>query len=131
MHVPTFNPATIPIPLLLSICCIGAMYCMERDKARSLWDQSRRIVDVMIAQDCLTPGSYPSWVSQVLFYHCWYAAWLGDNQLLEWALGRRGSLATVFLVSPCVDSVCHSKADYSFSKWSDVQRLDVGELDSQ
>lgn len=36
------------VPLLLSICCIGAMYCMERDKARLLWEQSRRIVDVMV-----------------------------------------------------------------------------------
>lgn len=24
------------------------MYCMERDKARALWEQSRRIVDVMV-----------------------------------------------------------------------------------
>ena len=83
------------VPLLLSVCCIGAMYSMERDKAKALWDQSRRIVDVMIAEECLVPGAYPSWVSQVLFLHCWYAAWLGDNKLLEWALGRRGSLATV------------------------------------
>jgi Fungal specific transcription factor domain len=83
------------VPLLLSICCIGAMYCMEREKARALWERSRRIVDVMIAEECLTPGEYPVWVSQVLFLHCWYAAWLGDNKLLQWALGRRGSLATV------------------------------------
>jgi hypothetical protein len=59
MHVPTFNPGTVQsisyflavvdvVPLLLSICCVGAMYCMERDKARTLWEQSRRIVDVMV-----------------------------------------------------------------------------------
>jgi hypothetical protein len=68
---------------------------MERDKAKALWDQSRRMVDVMVASECLTPGSYPLWVAQVLFLHCWYAAWNGDNKLLEWALGRRGSLGTV------------------------------------
>jgi hypothetical protein len=48
MHIPTFNPSHLSIPLLLAICCMGAMYCMERDKARALWEQSRRIVDVMV-----------------------------------------------------------------------------------
>lgn len=122
----------IAVPLLLSICCIGAMYCMERDKARALWEQSRRIVDVMvqmlsnglipqIAEECLTPGDYPLWVGQILFLHCWYAAWLGDNKLLEWALARRGSLATVNLPSKSLMIVCHSKANFFISQWSYFQ----------
>lgn len=81
------------------------MYSMEKVKARVLWEESRRMVDVMVrpsramliqvAVTGLTPGDYPLWVAQAQFIHAWYAAWAGDNKLLEWSFSRRGQLAIV------------------------------------
>lgn len=50
---------------------------------------------IEIVDTCLTPGDYPLWIAQTQFINCWYASWAGDMKLLEWALERRASLATV------------------------------------
>ena len=93
---------------------------MEREKAKALWEQSRRIIDVKVAKDCLTPGDFPLWVSQNLFLHCWYAAWLGDNKLLEWALARRGAIATVLLFLFSLIKVCHTETNCLIKKWHNL-----------
>jgi hypothetical protein len=42
-----FN-VTESVPLLLSMCCIGALYSMEKVKSQALFEQSRRIVDMLV-----------------------------------------------------------------------------------
>jgi Fungal specific transcription factor domain len=53
IHTPTFDPATIKgtspcsadiAPLFLSMCCIGALYCFERDTSRKLHIAVRKLI---------------------------------------------------------------------------------------
>jgi hypothetical protein len=48
-----------------------------------------------VAETFLTPGDFPIWIAQAQFIHSWYAAWSGENILLQWSFSRRGALATV------------------------------------
>ena len=44
IHTPTFDPVSIKAPLFLSMCCIGALYCFERDTSRKLHVAARKLI---------------------------------------------------------------------------------------
>jgi hypothetical protein len=54
IHTPTFDPVNIKgmslegcvdvAPLFLSMCCIGALYCFERDTSRKLHVAVRKLI---------------------------------------------------------------------------------------
>ena len=63
IHTPTFDPVSIKgmeiswivnvAPLFLSMCCIGALYCFERDTSRKLHIAARKLIYSVCSQECI------------------------------------------------------------------------------
>jgi hypothetical protein len=103
IHTPTFDPITIKgtrleytdvAPLFLSMCCIGALYCFERDTSRKLHVAARKLIYSHL-ENKSDEEAREAWVLQTLLLTMIYAAYSGDVKIFERGLSLQSVLANV------------------------------------
>ncbi|WAO90083.1 Hypothetical protein NCS54_00749400 [Fusarium falciforme] len=81
IHRPTFTSTTTPSPLLLIMCSIGALYRLDRRRAKSLYDITVRSIEQV---------RYPLRISEGL------ANLGGDDELVSTAMAENGFYTLVY-----------------------------------
>ncbi|KAB5563484.1 hypothetical protein GE09DRAFT_1275707, partial [Coniochaeta sp. 2T2.1] len=79
IHLPTLSTVNTPSPLTLAMCCIGALYRLDRRRAQRLYvigTQSIEAVSGLSSED-----NPPLWVIQTKLLFTAYAALSGDRDL--------------------------------------------------
>lgn len=114
MHLPTLEVSMTPSPLILAMCCIGALYRLERRKAREIYLTAVRIMETFATtfehpfQRTSTStrsseerhagqasNSQPLWWMQTRFLLLLYAVLGSDTIILQSELERMGVLMVV------------------------------------
>jgi Fungal specific transcription factor domain len=57
LHLPTLDLSEMSLPLLLSICSIGALYCFEKEQAKKLHEAASKLL-----AEVLSPKVFVWWV---------------------------------------------------------------------
>ncbi|KAL1887619.1 hypothetical protein Sste5346_010120 [Sporothrix stenoceras] len=104
IHLSTFSPATHPSPLVLIMCSIGALYRLDRKRARCLFELSRKAMDNFdvstpavpnLSQPVIVKG-YPLWSVQTRVLLTFYAIMSGDMDLTMAAMRENGVYTIVY-----------------------------------
>nr|POF14254.1 hypothetical protein CFP56_03278 [Quercus suber] len=96
LHPASFNPATVPAPLLLSVLSIGALYTFEQDQAYMLHIGSKVLVTQFLQKkDNFSSRKCPLWMMQSSLLNMSFASWSGDPKGLEWACSIKSLLANM------------------------------------
>ena len=112
LHEPTWSPVEVPTPLVLAVCANGALYCLERDTAFSLY----RAAVAMVKTD-----NQELWMLQTTMLLIAFAAWSGDNEDLRLALQLQSRLA---LDLPQMWARFGSTLDFSEQDWQTWRELE-------
>ncbi|KAJ4250208.1 hypothetical protein NW762_012023 [Fusarium torreyae] len=94
IHLKSFSPRETPSPLILAMCSIGALYRLDRRRAKRLYEvatSSLEIVphppqdnDVMVVKD------YCLWYAQTKLLLSFYAIMSGDKDLISGTMHNNG-----------------------------------------
>lgn len=96
LHPASFDPATVPAPLLLSVLSIGALYTFEQDQAYMLHIGSKVLVSEFLQKkDNFSSRKCPLWMMQSSLLNIGFASWSGDPKGLEWACSIKSLLANM------------------------------------
>ncbi|PPJ50398.1 hypothetical protein CBER1_06974 [Cercospora berteroae] len=96
LHPASFNPATVPAPLLLAVLSIGALYTFEQDQAYMLHIGSKVLVQQFLQKkDDFSSRKCPLWMMQASLLNMSFASWSGDPKGLEWACSIKSLLANM------------------------------------
>lgn len=95
LHLPSLSVIRTPSPLILSVCSIGALYRLDRRRARSLYDLADRLVIASRkSQDSQSgTGEDPLWAVQSRSLLTFYAFFSGDASIASTAFERVGHFA--------------------------------------
>ncbi|KXH61755.1 hypothetical protein CSAL01_11408 [Colletotrichum salicis] len=111
----TISHGDIPSPLILAMCSIGALYRLDRHRARRLWDLALRLIEPILTRDC------PLWVMQTKFLLTFFAIFSGDNDLAAQSIGE--SSHYTLLYAKVRHQLQQDNVDLLSSTWADwVQR---------
>ncbi|KAM0328704.1 hypothetical protein ACHAQA_005117 [Verticillium albo-atrum] len=109
IHLHTFSPGTHPSPLFLAMCSIGALYRLDRRRARRLHDTARKaIAATKLPRD--SPGGtppdsdletpllkdYPLWLVQTHLLLSFYAIMSSDAELLSNLMRENGIYTVIY-----------------------------------
>lgn len=98
LHLPTLEMSQTPSPLILAVCCIGALYRLERQKARKIYLLAARICHSSENADVDHVTSLrPLWLMQARILLLLYAALGDDSATAEFEIGRMGTFITVLV----------------------------------
>ncbi|KAK1623736.1 hypothetical protein BDP81DRAFT_358550 [Colletotrichum phormii] len=115
IHIQTISHGDIPSPLILAMCSIGALYRLDRRRARRLWDLALRLIEPILTRDC------PLWVMQTKFLLTFFAIFSGDNDLAAQSIGE--SSHYTLLYAKVRHQLQQDNVDLLSSTWADwVQR---------
>ncbi|KXL46615.1 hypothetical protein M433DRAFT_65482 [Acidomyces richmondensis BFW] len=96
LHPASFNPATVPAALLLSVLSIGALYTFEQDQAYMLHIGSKVLVHQFLQKkENFSSRKCPLWMMQASLLNMSFASWSGDPKGLEWACSIKSLLANM------------------------------------
>lgn len=96
LHPASFNPATVPAALLLSVLSIGALYTFEQDQAYMLHIGSKVLVTQFLQKkENFSSRKCPLWMMQASLLNMSFASWSGDPKGLEWACSIKSLLANM------------------------------------
>ncbi|KAF2216148.1 hypothetical protein CERZMDRAFT_109117 [Cercospora zeae-maydis SCOH1-5] len=96
LHPASFDPATVPAPLLLAVLSIGALYTFEQDQAYMLHIGSKVLVQQFLQKkDDFSSRKCPLWMMQASLLNMSFASWSGDPKGLEWACSIKSLLANM------------------------------------
>ena len=117
LHLPTLKLSEAPSPLILAMCCIGALYRLERQKARRIYQSAAAVADTLHmknlqstypAFDLLAssedPGidhtvtAKPLWFSQARTLLLLFAVLGDDSATTQTELGKIGVFITVSII---------------------------------
>jgi hypothetical protein len=110
IHLPSLCLRTTPSPLILAMCCIGALYRLDRKRAKSLYHLARRaiqremeskhvVIQTAMTRQALAPSSSqdilslldtPLWVLQSSLLLTFFAAMSNDTNLVSQAMKDTG-----------------------------------------
>lgn len=94
IHMQTFDLAHTPGPLVLSICSIGALYRLDRRRARHLYDLAIRSVEQLPQPTKDDPKSmvkdYFLWFVQAKILLSFYAVMSGEKDLIDATMKENG-----------------------------------------
>jgi hypothetical protein len=100
MHLPTFSPSPQSSPLFLIMCSIGALYRLDRRRARRLYDTARKAMDrpdpPSAEQEPSFVKDYPLWVVQARVLQTFYAIMSGDMDLVSGVMRENGVYTVVY-----------------------------------
>ncbi|KAH7133869.1 fungal-specific transcription factor domain-containing protein [Dactylonectria macrodidyma] len=92
IHLQTFDPKTTPSPLLLAMCSIGALYRLDRRRARYLYDTAVRSVETVSCP----PRDYCLWYVQARMLLSFYTIMSGDKNLVLGTMHSNGFYTLVY-----------------------------------
>ncbi|CAK7236639.1 hypothetical protein SBRCBS47491_009706 [Sporothrix bragantina] len=100
IHLPTFSPGTQPSPLVFIMCSIGALYRLDRKRARRLYETARKALDntapaTMANQPSMVKG-FPLWSVQTRVLLTFYAIMSGDMDLTTTVMRENGVYTIVY-----------------------------------
>lgn len=96
LHPASFNPVEVPVPLLLSVLSIGALYTFEQNQAYMLHIGSKVLVNQFLQRkDNFSSRSCPLWTMQATLLNSVFASWSGDPKGLEWSCSIKSLLANM------------------------------------
>ncbi|KAL2670516.1 hypothetical protein Neosp_014304 [[Neocosmospora] mangrovei] len=100
IHLQTFDPRTTPSPLVLAMCSIGALYRLDRRRARHLYDIAVRSVETISRpsqnDDKALVKDYCLWYVQARVLLSFYAIMSGDKNLVSSTMDSNGFYTVVF-----------------------------------
>ncbi|KAM6515702.1 hypothetical protein FALCPG4_013917 [Fusarium falciforme] len=100
IHLQTFDPRTAPSPLVLAMCSIGALYRLDRRRARHLYDIAVRSVETIARplqhDDKTLVKDYCLWYVQARVLLSFYAIMSGDKNLVSSTMDSNGFYTVVF-----------------------------------
>jgi len=113
IHLPSLKISDTPSPLIFAMCCIGALYRLERRKARKLFEATNTMLDGELTRyhnaDAAKPKQRPNppslqsylaklcplWVMQARVLLSLYAALSDDEAITKAEIDRAGRFGTV------------------------------------
>jgi hypothetical protein len=100
LHLPTFYPKGTKALLLLSVCCIGAQYCLEKRRARYLFDWTKRFLIFEDVKWRRVQVEGKAWLIRSKILLGFFGIWSAERELVSDALTEQSSLAGVSPFSP-------------------------------
>jgi hypothetical protein len=95
LHRPTFYPKGTKALLLLSVCCIGAQYCLEKRRARHLFEWTKRLLIVEDVKWKRVEVERKTWLIRSKILLGFFGIWSAERELVSDALAEQGSYAGV------------------------------------
>ena len=101
LHPESFKPMDVPVPLLLGVLSIGALYRFNHDQAGKLHGWSKMLVNEYVySREDFSSRKCPLWAMQTTLLNMIFASWSGDATGIEWACSIRGLLSNVCRSTP-------------------------------
>ncbi|WYZ35104.1 hypothetical protein EsH8_I_001380 [Colletotrichum jinshuiense] len=103
------------------MCSIGALYRLDRRRARTLYDLALRLVKPVLTSDC------PLWVIQTRFLLTFYATFSGDINMASWPVEESGFYTLIY--GKAQNQLNDDNFDLLNTTWTDwVQRESLKRL---
>jgi hypothetical protein len=99
LHLPTFYPKGTKALLLLSVCCIGAQYCLEKRRARYLFEWTKRFLAIEDVKWKRVEVERKAWLLRSKILLGFFGIWSAERELVSDALAEQGSYAGVSFTS--------------------------------
>ncbi|KAM5374825.1 hypothetical protein ACJZ2D_006319 [Fusarium nematophilum] len=99
IHLPTFDLNKVPSPLTISMCCIGALYRLDRRRARQLYELAAEGVESAMApsRSSIPPTKdCPLWLVQSKMLLSIYSLLGGDSDLASHAMEGNGFFSVIY-----------------------------------
>ncbi|KAA8912028.1 fungal-specific transcription factor domain-containing protein [Sphaerosporella brunnea] len=96
LHMPTFYPKGTKALLLLSVCCIGAQYCLEKRRARYLFEWTKRFLTIEDVKWKRVEVERKTWLVRSKLLLGFFGIWGAERELVADALAEQGSYASYF-----------------------------------
>jgi hypothetical protein len=103
LHAPSLDLNRIPLAQLLSMACIGALYCMEKEQARKLHTIAIQLISkvgsfempahLQTTENHTEEDPLPMWTIQSLLLCLIFGAWGTDLTYFKKHIGLQGTLA--------------------------------------
>ncbi|USP74120.1 hypothetical protein yc1106_01394 [Curvularia clavata] len=91
LHLPSISFGTTPSPLIISVCCIGALYRLDRKRARLLYELADRLLVINCKSGSRLAGnSAPTWSIQAKVIVSFYAFFGGSREIRVSAFNHIG-----------------------------------------
>ncbi|KAL1909825.1 hypothetical protein Sste5344_004332 [Sporothrix stenoceras] len=96
IHLPTLSVANTPSPLILGMCCIGALYRLDRRRAEKLYTLGTKSIAGDVRAFLESSAELPLWVGQSAMLLTAYAALSGDKALAGSVMESNGFFALLY-----------------------------------
>jgi len=95
LHHATFYPKGTKALLLLAVCCIGAQHCLEKRRARYLYEWTKRFVAVEDVKWKHVEANRTAWLVRTKILLGFFGIWSAERDLINDAVAEQGSFARV------------------------------------
>ncbi|CAK7210085.1 hypothetical protein SBRCBS47491_000651 [Sporothrix bragantina] len=96
IHLPSLSVANTPSPLVLGMCCIGALYRLDRRRAEKLYTLGTKSIAGHVRAFLESSAELPLWVGQSAMLLTAYAALSGDKALAGSVMEGNGFFALLY-----------------------------------
>ncbi|KAM5354806.1 hypothetical protein ACJ41O_001452 [Fusarium nematophilum] len=100
IHMQSLRPAMAPSPLILAMCSIGALYRLDRRRARQLYDTASAAIETVAPTfedgDEALVEDYPLWYVQSRLLLTFYAVMSGERDIVLDSMRENGFYTLVY-----------------------------------
>jgi len=99
LHLPTFHLKGTKALLLLAVCCIGAQYCLEKRRARYLFEWTKRFLAIEDVRWKRVEVERKAWLVRSKLLLGFFGIWSAERELVSDVVSEQGWFAGVSLCS--------------------------------
>ncbi|KAF8242484.1 hypothetical protein K440DRAFT_120725 [Wilcoxina mikolae CBS 423.85] len=96
LHLPTFHLKGTKALLLLAVCCIGAQYCLEKRRARYLFEWTKRFLAIEDVRWKRVEVERKAWLVRSKLLLGFFGIWSAERELVSDVISEQGWFASFF-----------------------------------
>jgi hypothetical protein len=95
LHLPTFHLKGTKALLLLAVCCIGAQYCLEKRRARYLFEWTKRFIAVEDVKWKRVEVERKAWLVRSKLLLGFFGIWSAEREVIQDTISEQGWYSNV------------------------------------
>ncbi|TGZ79042.1 hypothetical protein EX30DRAFT_373371 [Ascodesmis nigricans] len=123
LHKETFTSQPQKACLALAVCIIGAQYCLEKKRARYLYEWTKRILAVEEVRWRRSGIQERAWVNAARLLVGSYGLWSGESAIVQDAISEAGTLGSYFRCAQELVVETERLPNLSYSAWLENECL--------